>query len=227
MLVPPYLKKTKSVDALLPWLCLKGFSSQDFREALVAILGPSANALSRSTIALAKEGWEDELKQWASSSLAAKRYVYWWVDGLYFNVRGEDARSCILIIIGLTETGRKELVAIDEGSREASDCLSKDREVLLAFYDFPAAQWQHIRTTNPIESTFATVRLRRAKTRGCVSRTTILTMVFKLGMSTLRRWRRMKGFEQLAKVVTGVKVRDGVEDVPVQKSKKMAKGQAA
>lgn len=328
MLVPPYLKKTKSVDALLPWLYLKGVSTQDFREALVAILGPSAKGLSPSTIARAKEGWEDELKQWSSSSLAGKRYVYWWADGVYFNIRGEDARSCILVIIGVTETGHKELVAVDEGFREseqswtevlqglkarglekgpllgigdgslgfwkallkvfsdtrqqrcwvhktanvlnklpkssqqtakamlqeiwmaeskekaqkafdrfletykdkypkAADCLSKDREALLAFYDFPAAHWQHIRTTNPVESTFATVRLRTAKTRGCVSRTTILTMVFKLGMSAQRRWRRLKGFEQLAKVITGVKFRDGVEDIPIQKPTKKAKGQAA
>lgn len=325
MLVPPYLKKTKCVETLLPWLYLKGVSTQDFQEALASILGPSAKGLSPSTIARAKEGWEAELKQWQSTSLVGKRYVYWWADGVYFNIRGEDARSCILVLIGVTESGHKELVAIEEGFREseqswlellqglkarglddgamlgvgdgslglwkaltkvfgntrqqrcwvhktgnvlnklpkssqkaaksllqsiwmaenkveahkafarflttykakypkATDCLLKDREALLTFYDFPAAHWQHIRTTNPVESTFATVRLRTAKTRGCVSRTTILTMVFKLTMCAQRRWRRLKGFDQLAKVVTGVKFKDGVEE---PKSTKRTKRQAA
>ena len=327
MLVPPYLKKTKSIEALLPWLYLKGISTKDFQEALTAIFGPSAKGLSASTIARAKEGWEEELKQWSESSLSSKRYVYWWVDGVYFNIRGEDVRSCILVVVGVTDTGHKELVAIDEGLREselswiellqqlkarglkhppklaigdgslgfwkaltkvfgearqqrcwvhktanvlnklpkssqksaktmlqaiwmaeskqraqaafdgfitvykekypkATECLSKDREILLSFYDFPATHWQHIRTTNPIESTFATVRLRTAKTRGCVSRRTIVSLVFKLGMSAQRRWRRLKGFEHLAKVIQGTKFKDGLETT-LQESEKKARGQAA
>ena len=317
LLVPPYLRKTKSVEALLPWLYLKGISTGDFQEALTSLLGPAAKGLSPSVIARLKHVWETERKEWAESSLANKKYVYWWADGIYFNIRGEDARSCILVIVGVTETGYKEFVAIEEGLREselswtevptglkkrgleagpmlavgdgalgfwkaltkcygkttpqrcwvhktanvlnklpkssqvnaksmlhaiwmaetkadagkafdrflatyqdkypkAADCLAQDREQLLAFYDFPAAHWQHIRTTNPIESTFATVRLRTAKTRGCVSRESILAMVFKLGMSAQRKWRRLRGFAHLAAVIEGVRFPNGLRAAPVE-----------
>ena len=310
LLVPPYLRKTKSIDELLPWLYLKGISTGDFQEALTSLLGPAAKGLSSSTVARMKQGWEAEREQWAKSSLADKKYVYWWADGIHFNIRGEDARSCILVIVGVTETGYKEFVAIEQGLREselswtevltglkdrgletgpmlavgdgalgfwkaltkcygqttqqrcwvhktanvlnklpkssqasaksmlhaiwmaetkadagkafdrflatyqdkypkAADCLAQDREQLLAFYDFPSAHWQHIRTTNPIESTFATVRLRTARTRGCVSRESILAMVFKLGMSAQRKWRRLRGFAHLADVIDGVQFRNG------------------
>lgn len=310
LFVAPYLRKTKSVEAFLPWLYLKGISTGDFQEALGSLMGPGAASLSPSTIARMKQGWEDERKAWSETSLAKKKYVYWWADGVHFNIRGEDARSCILVIIGVTETGYKEFVAIEEGLREselswtevlvglknrglemgpklavgdgalgfwkaltkhygettqqrcwvhktanvlnklpkssqpkakellhniwmaetkeaagnafdgfvatyqdkypkAADCLKKDRDQLLAFYDFPAAHWLHIRTTNPIESTFATVRLRTAKTRGCVSRESILAMVYKLGMSAQKRWRRLRGFNHLADVITGVQFRNG------------------
>lgn len=313
-LVPPYLRRTKSVEMLLPWLYLKGISTGDFQEALTAILGAEAKGLSPSTITRLKQTWEKEHQDWAKSSLAKKRYVYWWADGIHFNIRGENARSCILILIGVTESGHKEFVAIEEGLREselswtellqnlkerglefgpelavgdgalgfwkaltkvfgatrqqrcwvhktanvlnklpkssqkvaktalqaiwmaeskekaekafdrfvatyeekypkATACLAKDRAALLAFYDFPAAHWQHIRTTNPIESSFATVRLRTAKTRGCVSRATILAMVFKMGMSAQLGWRRLRGFEHLAKVVQGIRFKNGREVV--------------
>lgn len=311
LFVPPYLRKTKSVEGLLPWLYLKGISTGDFQEALTSLLGPAAKGLSPSVIARLKQTWETERKEWSESNLANKKYVYWWADGIHFNVRGEDARSCILVIVGVTETGYKEFVAIEEGLREselswtevltglkkrglkdgpmlavgdgalgfwkalakcygettqqrcwvhktanvlnklpkssqanaksmlhsiwmaatktdagkafdrflatyqdkypkAADCLAQDREQLLAFYDFPAAHWQHIRTTNPIESTFATVRLRTAKTRGCVSRESILAMVFKLGMSAQRKWRRLRGFMHLAAVIEGVRFQNGL-----------------
>jgi len=94
---------------------------------------------------------------------------------------------------------------------KAVACLEKDREALLAFYDFPAEHWVHIRTTNPIESTFATIRHRSDKAKGCVSRNTMLAMLYKLGMSAEKRWRRIRGFHYLAKVIEGVKFRDGVE----------------
>jgi transposase-like protein len=315
LFVPPYLRKTKSVEGLLPWLYLKGISTGDFQEALTSLLGPAAKGLSPSVIARLKQVWEAERKEWAESSLANKKYVYWWADGIHFNVRGEDARSCILVIVGVTETGYKEFVAIEEGLREselswtevltglkkrglkagpmlavgdgalgfwkalakcygettqqrcwvhktanvlnklpkssqanaksmihaiwmaetkldagkafdrflatyqdkypkAANCLAQDREQLLAFYDFPAAHWQHIRTTNPIESTFATVRLRTTKTRGCVSRESILAMVFKLGMSAQRKWRRLRGFVHLAAVIEGVRFQNGLRAAP-------------
>ena len=309
-LVPPYLRRTQSVETLLPWLYLKGISTGDFSEALESLLGKGAKGLSAPTIARLKGQWQKERTSWSKESLAGKRYVYWWVDGVYFNIRGEDARSCIFVIVGATETGHKEFVAIEEGFRESeqswleilrslkarglesgpllaigdgslgfwkaltkvygetrwqrcwvhktanvlnklpkasqpaakqklheiwmaetraqaekamdlfletyrdkypkvAECLEKDREHLLAFYDFPAAHWLHIRTTNPVESTFATVRLRTAKTRGCVSRDGILAMVYKLGMSAQKNWRKLRGFVHLADVIRGVKFSNG------------------
>jgi transposase-like protein len=310
-LLPPYLRRTKSMEELLPWLYLKGLSTGDFQEALAALLGKDAKGLSAGTISRLKDGWRAELAKWQQQKLDKKRYVYFWADGVYFNIRGDEARQCILVIVGVDEHGHKEFVAIEDGYREseqswlevlnslkqrglqvgpelavgdgalgfwkalakvygktrhqrcwvhktanvlnklpkgvqakakaalhqiwmaatredaykafdgflatyrdkypkAAGCLEKDRETLLAFYDFPAAHWQHIRTSNPIESTFATVRLRTNKTRGCVSRQTILSTVFQLGQSAQKRWRRLRGFKHLADVIRGVKFENGV-----------------
>lgn len=310
-LLPPYLRRTKSMEELLPWLYLKGLSTGDFQEALAALLGKDAKGLSAGTISRLKDGWRTDLAKWQQRELDKKRYVYFWVDGVYFNIRGDEARQCILVIVGVDEHGHKEFVAIEDGYREseqswlevlsslkqrglqvgpklavgdgalgfwkalakvygetrhqrcwvhktanvlnklpkgaqakaksalhqiwmaatredaykafdgflntyrdkypkAAGCLEKDRETLLAFYDFPAPHWQHIRTSNPIESTFATVRLRTNKTRGCVSRQTILSMVFQLGQSAQKRWRRLRGFKHLADVIRGVKFENGV-----------------
>lgn len=310
-LLPPYLRRTKSMEELLPWLYLKGLSTGDFQEALTALLGKDAKGLSAGTISRLKDRWRADLAKWQQQQLDKKRYVYFWADGVYFNIRGDEARQCILVIVGVDEHGHKEFVAIEDGYREseqswlevlsslkqrglqvgpelavgdgalgfwkalskvygktrhqrcwvhktanvlnklpkgvqakakaalhqiwmaatrkdaykafdsflatyrdkypkAAGCLEKDRETLLAFYDFPAAHWQHIRTSNPIESTFATVRLRTNKTRGCVSRQTILSMVFQLGQSAQKRWRRLRGFKHLADVIRGVKFENGV-----------------
>ena len=310
-LLPPYLRRTRSLDELLPWLYLKGLSSSDFSGALTALLGPAAPGLSAATICRLKEVWRLEYEQWRQRSLHDKEYVYVWADGIYFGVRLEDARQCMLVIIGATKEGRKELLGLTDGYREseaswkelllelkerglgepklaigdgslgfwkalpqvfgntrtqrcwkhktanvlnklpkglqgkakaelndiwmaerrpaaeqafdsflrnyeakypkASECLSKDREVLLTFYDFPALHWQHLRTTNPIESTFATVRLRTNKTRGCVSRGGLLTMVFKLTKVAEQKWHKLKGNEFLAQVIQGVQFKDGVQ----------------
>lgn len=316
-LLPPYLRKTKSVEDVLPWLYLKGISTGDFQEALQALLGSDAKGLSASTISRCKRIWEEEHEAWSRRSLGSKRYVYIWADGVYFNIRSDDARQCILVIIGVTEHGRKEFIAIEDGYREsdqswselllriraqglkhspkmavgdgalgfwkalskvfpetihqrcwvhktanvlnklpkliqpkvkqalheiwmaptkddaykafgitiatykdkypkAMECLEKDKNEMLAFYDFPAAHWQHIRTSNPIESTFATVRLRTAKTRGCVARHTILSMVYKLGQSSQKRWRKLRGFKLLAEVIRGVQFKDGERVEPLQ-----------
>jgi putative transposase len=94
---------------------------------------------------------------------------------------------------------------------KAAECLAKDRDALLAFYDFPAVHWTHLRTTNPIESTFATVRLRTVKSRGCGSRASILSTVFKLAQSAEQRWQKLRGAEMLGKVITGVQFSNGVE----------------
>lgn len=312
-ILPPYLRRTKTIEELLPWLYLKGVSTGDFSEALTALLGRDAPGLSASTISRLKESWADEHGRWSRRSLVNKHYVYLWVDGVHFGVRLEDASQCMLVVIGATADGKKELVAIGDGYREseaswkevlldlkarglkmdpklaigdgalgfwkalpqvfghtrgqrcwvhktanvlnklpksqqpkakaalqeiwmaasreqahrafdrfivhheakypkAAASLVKDREALLAFYDFPAEHWVHIRTTNPIESTFATVRLRTAKTRGCVSRQSMLSMVFMLAKSAERGWRKLKGAERLAEVIAGVQFKNGVPE---------------
>ncbi len=310
-LLPPYLKRSQSVEEVLPWLYLKGVSTGDFSEALASLLGAQAKGLSASTISRLKAQWIEEHQQWQKRSLVGKRYVYIWADGIYFNIRNEDDRQCILVILGVTDNGAKELLGLESGFREselnwkslllrlrdqglstapelavgdgalgfwkalaqifpttrvqrcwvhktanvlntlpksqqpqaksalheiymaeskadaqtalerfiktydakypkAVECLVKDREALLAFYDFPAEHWVHIRTTNPIESTFATVRLRTDKTRGCVSQDSILSLVFKLVQSAQKRWFKIRGFKRLAEVIEGVKFKDGI-----------------
>jgi transposase-like protein len=308
-LLPPYLKRARSVEELLPWLYLKGVSTGDYQDALAALLGDQAKGLSANTISRLKQHWIDDHRRWCQRDLSQKRYVYWWADGVYSNVRMDD-RLCLLVIIGVTEHGRKELVAVEDGYREseaswsellsglrarglttspklaigdgalgfwkalakcypdtrhqrcwvhktanilsalpksvqpkvkaalheiwmaetradahkafdrtlvrfeskypgAMERLRKDREELLAFYDFPAEHWIHIRTTNPIESTFSTVRLRSKRARNCGSRETTLAMVYKLLETAQKRWKRIKGFDLLALVVNNVKFKDG------------------
>jgi putative transposase len=312
-ILPPYLRRTRSLEELLPWLYLKGLSTSDFSSALTALLGKDAPGLSATTISRLKEVWKGEHEQWSKRSLSGKKYVYLWADGIYFGVRLEDARQCILVLIGATADGKKEVLGLTDGYREseeswkellldlkargltvdpklaigdgslgfwkalpqvfgttraqrcwkhkkanvlnylpkglqakakaqlneismaesrvaadqafdhfllsyeakypkATECLAKDRGVLLTFYDFPAEHWQHIRTTNPIESTFGTVRLRTAKTRGCVSRTGMLAMVFKLLKTAEQKWRALKGHARLAQVIKGVRFKDGLQE---------------
>ena len=308
-LLPPYLKRARSIEELIPWLYLKGVSTGDYQEALAALLGDQAKGLSANTVSRLKKQWEAEHTEWQKRGLSEQRYVYWWADGVYSSVRMDD-RLCLLVIIGVTEQGRKELVAVEDGRREseaswkelltglrerglttapklaigdgamgfwaalskvypetnhqrcwvhktanvlnklpksvqpkvkadlheiwmaetrdeahkafdrtvkrfeakyprAMECLAKDREELLAFYDYPAEHWVHIRTTNPIESTFATVRLRSRRSRNCGSRATTLAMVFKLLQSAQKRWKRIKGFNKLELVVNNVQFKDG------------------
>jgi transposase-like protein len=311
-ILPPYLRKTKSIEELIPWLYLKGVSTGDFSEALAAILGPNAPGLSATTVTRLKAVWQQEYDAWSKRSLTGQHYVYVWADGVHFNIRLEEDRQCILVLMGATADGKKELIAISDGHREseqswtallldcqargltqapalaigdgalgfwkalrkvwsttqeqrcwvhktanvldkmakgqqpkakallhdiwqaatkveaekafdlflvtyqakyakATDCLSKDREELLRFYDFPAEHWVHLRTTNPIESTFATVRLRTVKTKGSGSRAACLTMVFKLMEVASKSWRLLNGATLLPKVIAGVPFVDGVE----------------
>jgi putative transposase len=319
--LPAYLRRTKNVEELLPWLYLKGVSTGQFAEALTALLGPEAPGLSAATVRRLTEAWQEEHVRWQRRDLSARRYVYLWADGVYFTPRLEHERQCMLVLIGADASGRKELLAIEDGWREsaqswrelllrlrdenglaldpelatgdgalgfwqalhqvwprtrqqrcwvhktanvlnvlpkslhgkakqdlhaiyeaenregaekafdrflakygakhdkAAACLAKDREALLAFYDFPAEHWKHVRTSNPIESTFATVRLRTATTKGCLSRQTALAMVFKLAKSAERHWRRLDGSERLAQVIEGVRFRDGE---PVQATEDQA-----
>jgi transposase-like protein len=310
-LLPPYLRKTKSIEELIPYLYLKGISTGDFQEALSAILGPECPGLSATTITRLKSVWEQEYNDWSKRSLGEKEYVYVWADGIHTNIRLEEDRQCILVLMGATKDGKKELIAMIDGHREsaqswkellldvkrrglvtapklaigdgalgfwkaiaevfpatkeqrcwvhktanvldklpknkqakaknmihqiwmaetreaankafdafledyqakyphAADCLAKDREVLLAFYDFPAEHWRHLRTTNPIESTFATIRLRHRRTKGSGSRIASLTMMFKLAESAAKRWRLLNGHELLPDVIRGVLFQDGL-----------------
>ena len=311
-ILPPYLRKTKSLEALIPWLYLKGVSTGDFSEALQALVGPQAEGLSASTVTRLKQVWEQEYDAWSRHSLEGKEYVYVWADGIHFNVRLEEDRQCILVLMGATADGHKELIALADGYREseqswltllvdlkhrglkldpklatgdgalgfwkalpqafpttkeqrcwvhktanvldklpkrlqpaakeqlhqiwmaekkvdaqqafdtfletyrakypkAVECLQKDRDVLLAFYDFPAEHWIHLRTTNPIESTFATVRLRHRKTKGNGTRKACLTMVYKLMESAAKRWRLLNGSNFLPEVIAGVQFIDGIK----------------
>lgn len=310
-ILPPYMRRVPSIDALIPCLYLKGISTGDFSEALEAILGPQASGLSATNIVRLKEGWKQDYEAWRTRSLAGKHYVYIWVDGIHFNVRLDDERCCILVIIGATRDGKKELLAVHDGFREskttwleilrdlkarglqdlpalatgdgalgfwaaaaeelphtraqrcwvhktanildkmpksiqsrakqrihdmylaetreyalkafdeflalyeakypkACDCLRKDKEELFAFYDFPAEHWVHLRTTNPIESTFATVRLRTKRTKGCGSRTATLTMVYKLAEQAEKHWRRLNAHQLILTLIQGGKFEDGV-----------------
>lgn len=307
-LIPRYLRRTDSVNDMLPLLYLKGLSEASFVEALTPLFGERAKNLSPSVISRLKEAWESEYEAFSSRPLDSHRYVYWWVDGVNFHVRDDDKRS-VLVVIGVNELGEKKLLALADGYREsteswlsllrdmkkrglntpslavgdgalgfwnavsevypqtqhqrcwfhkmgnvldklpksqqgraksmlqeiwmsatrtdahtafkafideydakypkATECLRKDKAELLAFYDFPAEHWVHLRTTNPIESTFATVKNRTYKAKGCFSAKTILTMTFKLMQSAEKRWKRLRGFHHLSNVITGIKFVDG------------------
>ena len=316
-ILPPYARRSKSLEVLIPILYLKGVSTGDFEEALVALLGKDAGGLSASTIGRLKEAWSDEHARWSRRDLSSKRYVYFWVDGIHVQARLEDDAQCLLVIIGATPEGKKELVGLIDGVRESAqswrellldlkrrglaiapelavadgalgfwkaveevwpktrgqrcwvhktanllnklpksqqpkakqalqeiwmaetkkdalvafdafvetfglkydkavECLTKDREALLAFYDFPAEHWKHLRTTNPIESSFATVRHRTVRSKGCLSNKTALAMIFKLAEAAEKSWRRLDGHNQLPKVILGVKFADGIEVVRPQ-----------
>ena len=316
-ILPPYARRSKSLEVLIPILYLKGVSTGDFEEALLALLGKEAGGLSASTISRLKEAWSDEHTRWSKCDLSAKRYVYFWVDGIHVQARLEHDAQCLLVIIGATPEGKKELVGLIDGVRESSQswkellldlkrrglamapelavadgalgfwqaieevwpktrgqrcwvhktanvlnklpksqhsrakralqeiwmaetkkdalvafdafvetwgvkydkavqCVTKDRDALLAFYDFPAEHWKHLRTTNVIESSFATVRHRTVRSKGCLSNKTALAMIFKLAEAAEKSWRRLDGHNQLPKVILGVEFADGIEVIRPQ-----------
>jgi putative transposase len=316
-ILPPYARRSKSLEVLIPILHLKGISTGDFEDALIALLGRDAGGLSASTIGRLKEAWCEEHARWSKRDLSAKRYIYFWVDGIHVQARLEDTAQCLLIIIGATPEGRKELVGLTDGVRESAqswrellldlkrrglsigpelavadgalgfwqaleqvwpqtrgqrcwvhktanilnklpksqqpkakralqeiwmaetkkdalaafdafvetwavkydkavECLIKDRDALLAFYDFPAEHWKHLRTTNVIESSFATVRHRTIRSKGCLSNKTALAMIFKLAEAAEKSWRRLNGHNQLPKIILGIKFTDGIEVVRSQ-----------
>ena len=309
-ILPPYLRKTKAIEDLVPWLYLKGISTGEMPDALVH-LGFDGSGLSPASVTRMTEAWQGEYDDWSKRDLTGKRYVYVWADGIYFGCRLSDDRPCVLVLMGATAEGEKELIAVHDGQREseaswlgvlldlkdrglaeapklatgdgslgfwlalakafpstrrqrcwvhktanvldklprnqqpaakamlhevwmsatreyaikafdrfvatygakwprATDCLQKDRAELLAFYDFPAEHWGHLRTSNPIESTFATVRLRTYRTKGPGSRKAGLAMAFKLARKAEKGWRRLNGSERLRDLVDGIVFVDGI-----------------
>jgi len=313
-ILPKWARRTKSLDALLPVLYLRGVSTGDFQEALAALLGKDAPNLSPAVIARLTADWQADYDAWRRHDLSARRYVYVWADGVYLQARMEDAAECMLVLIGATPEGKKELVGFQTGVRESTQswrellvdikqrgleiapdlavgdgalgfwkaieqvfpstrhqrcwvhktanvlnkvalsvqanmktdlrevygaptraaaeaaidvfadkygakyekavaCLTKDRDALLAFFDFPAEHWDHLRTSNPIESVFATVRHRTVRTKGALSAKTAKLMVFKLVDAAAKTWRRLKGENQLPKVIAGIKFQNGIEVV--------------
>ena len=312
--LPPYMRRSTSIEELVPFLVLAGVSTNDIADSLRPILGAQAEGLSPSTVGRMIEIWRGQHREWSSRPLAGKHYVYVWADGVYFNIRMEDAdnrRQCILLLMGATAEGKKELIAITDGYREsaenwkellldvkrrglaiepslavadgslgfwaalaevwpstktqrcwvhktanvltklpkslhprakemihaiwmapgkaeaekaldafvaaftakypkAAECIDKDRDKLLTFYDFPAEHWSHIRTTNPIESTFATIRTRHDKTKQNCTRAACLAMVFKLAHAAQRHWRKLNASRLLGDVVAGVLFQDGI-----------------
>jgi putative transposase len=311
-ILPLWARRTRSLDALLPVLYLRGISTGDFQEALTALLGKDAPNLSPAVISRLTAEWQGEYERWQKRDLSARRYVYVWADGVFLQARMEDHGECMLVLIGATPEGKKELIGFQVGVRESAqswrellidvkqrglqiapeiavgdgalgfwkaldevfpgtrhqrcwvhktvnvldkvplsvqanmkkdlrevywapnraaaeaaidvfaekyrakygravECLAKDRDSLLAFFDFPAEHWDHLRTTNPIESVFATVRHRTVRTKGALSSTTARLMVFKLVIAASKTWRRLKGTNQLPKVIAGVRFNDGIE----------------
>ncbi|MGY2990384.1 IS256 family transposase [Bradyrhizobium sp. USDA 4508] len=311
-ILPLWARRTRSLDALLPVLYLRGISTGDFQEALTALLGKDTPNLSPAVISRLTAEWQGEYERWQRRDLSARRYVYVWADGVFLQARMEDHSECMLVLIGATPEGKKELIgfqvgvresaqswrellidvkrrglpiapeiavgdgalgfwkALDEicpdtrhqrcwvhktvnvldkvplsvqanmktdlrevhrapnrGSAEAAidvfaekyrakygravECLTKDSDELLTFYDFPAEHWDHLRTTNPIERVFATVRHRTVRTKGSLSPTTATLMVFNLVIAAAKTWRRLKGTNQLPKLIAGVRFNDGIE----------------
>jgi len=312
--LPPYLRKSKAIEELIPWLYLKGVSTGDFSQALQSLVGEQAKGLSANVVVRLKEAWSQEYDQWMQRDLSGTQYVYFWADGIYAKVRLEDdanKKQCLLVLMGATVDGRKELIAVIDGYREskqswrellldlkqrglriapklavgdgalgfwaalrevfsdtreqrcwvhktanvlnnmpksvqpkakadlheiwqaetreqansafdhflekyaakyeaASECLKKDRDVLLTFYDFPAEHWRHLRTTNPIESTFATIRLRHRRTKGNGTRRASLAMMFKLAQSAQKGWRRLNGHALILPLLQGKQFKDGL-----------------
>jgi transposase-like protein len=119
-MLPRYARRSKSLEVLIPILYLKGLSTGDFADALAALLGPDAGGLSASTVARLKDAWADEHARWCKRDLSARRYVYFWADGIHVQARLEDDAQCLLVIIGATPEGQKELVGLIDGMREST-----------------------------------------------------------------------------------------------------------
>lgn len=316
-LIPRYMRRTVSLDVLLPLLYLKGISTKDFADSFEPILGKKPQNLSPNVICRLKENWYKNYELWQKKDLSDKNYVYFWVDGVYLQARMESEKNCILVIVAADEYGRKELLALNDGFRESKECwknllldlkerglssfpklavgdgalgfwgaiteifpstkqqrcwvhktsnilsklpqsvqskakqlihniylaasredadlawhkfvreyehkyskvvecLVKNKEELLAFYDFPAEHWIHLRTTNPIESTFATVKHRTRKSKNCFSRKTLIAATHKLFIEAQKRWNPIRGKHRIPQVINMEKFIDGIHIHEIQ-----------
>lgn len=312
-LIPRYMRRTVTMDVLLPLLYLKGISTSEFANSFEPILGKKPKNMSPNVISRLKSGWYEEYRKWQRRDLSSKEYVYFWADGVYLQARMESDKNCMLVIIGADSQGKKEVVAIYDGIREskeswrellldlksrglsiapklavgdgalgfwgamsevypstmhqrcwvhktanilnklpkssqakakamiqdiylaecredadialqklvknyglkypkAIDCLLKNEEELFAFFDFPAEHWIHLRTTNPIESTFATVKHRTKRSKNCFSRNTVIAAVFKLCMEAEKRWRPLRGKHRISQVINMQRFIDGINE---------------
>lgn len=320
-LIPPYVRKTATVEAFVPWLYLKGISSGEMADTLKVLLGSGAQGFSASSVSRLADQWNAERERWRQRQIS-ERVVYVWADGIYCGLRAQDAKLCALVLMGVNECGNKQLLAIEDGVRESTESwksllldlksrgmnapklavgdgamgfwsaleqafpetahqrcwvhkasnvlnrlpkmlhgqarkdlhqiwmadtraaanaaidrfveiyqakypkvvelLLRDRDELLAFYDYPAVHWQSLRTTNPIESTFATIRHRTRRSKGCLTRTTMLSMMFKLGQCAESKWRRLRGFKELDKVIRGVKFKNGTQVLDYNETDRVA-----
>ena len=310
-MLPPFVRKTPTVETLIAALYLAGVSSNKFQEALSSVFGEDSKGFSAASIIRLTKEWQKECEQWKRRDLRGKEYVYVWADGIYVKSRLDGEKTCLLVMIGVGIDGKKELIAMESGIREsaqswrevlldlkfrgltkapklaicdgalgfqnavdeiwgqmkiqrcwfhktanildkmpkcvqkkatqmirdmhmadtqenalnaydkfiqtfavkyekAAENLKKDKDDLLRFYDYPAEHWIHIRTTNPIESTFATIRLRHKSTKGNGTAKATEAMAFKLCQQAQKNWRRLKGFDKLDLVAKDIKFENGV-----------------
>jgi len=311
-LIPKYMRKTLQIEEAVPLFYLGGLSNQDFIPCFEKLYGELPPGLSSASISRMKQLWLEEHRAWNKRDMSLSRYCYLWVDGIHFNLRLDEGRLCVLVVMEATKEGNKELLAVSGGYRESTESwlellrdlkergmpspklcigdgalgfwkairqvyphaehqrcwvhktanildklpktvqssakslihdiyraeteqdardayrrfqeryeakypsavasLLKDEASMFSFYKYPAEHWQHIRSTNTIESAFSTVRLRTTKTRGQGTMATTLALVFKLAERAQHKWRKLRGHQLIHKVLDGVKFINGVEE---------------
>ena len=308
--LPPYLRRSANVESLLPLLYLKGLSSNNFKDALVGLLGDGVSGLSASSISNLKKQWESEFSAWQKQPIKDE-IVYVWADGVNVKVRlGEDKKNCLLVVLGATADGRKGLLAVEPGYRESNEswdfvlrslkdrgmnqpllaiadgalgfwasirdvypetqkmrcwvhkianvldklpkklqpkakellheimnaeteanardglktfttsfeakfdkatkCLEKDFDEMLTHFHFPAHHWKHIRTSNPIESIFSTVKLRTKSCKGAGNKTMAAVMAYNLMREAEKTWRRLSSPQDFKLLSEGASYKDGI-----------------
>ena len=312
-MIPKYLRRSTSISAWASFAYLKGISEQDVAAVLEVVLGDAAKKLTSAVLSELKKSWSDQFDQWNTRDLSDTTYCYLFADGIYQNIRGDHPKICVLVLLGVDESGQKHLIALEDGVRESTQswrelllhakarglrpaklatgdgalgfwaalsevfpdttdqrcwmhktvnvlnclpkhtqakakddlhqiwmaegreqaelamgrfdetysakypkavhCLVKDRDALLAFYDFPAEHWLHIRTTNAIESTFSMIRHRTKRAKGAFSKDSALAMMLQLGLEAEKRWHRITAVERLGQLIEGVVFTNGVADL--------------